>query len=148
MAKSNKHSRSKGRHPALRVLLCCDITRVRSHMMILATCQDWDWVGDYSIYTYAFYHWFFHLILHPIRVFFMSLVKILVLLLVHPAQVCTLLVVSVTAVYFFSIVDSFVALILPFKPFHLLYSHIKTSAKITMGTLITPRAEWVWLGRQ
>jgi hypothetical protein len=79
----------------------------------------------------------FLVLLHPIRFFFMLLVKILVLLLAHPTQVFTFVVVSVTEVYFLSIIDSFVALILPLKPFHLLYSHIKSSAKIITDTLIT-----------
>ncbi|POW12586.1 hypothetical protein PSTT_04213, partial [Puccinia striiformis] len=46
-------------------------------------------------------------------------------------------VLCVTAMYFFDIVDSIVALVLPFKPFHLLYSHIKSSSRNTVEAMIT-----------
>ncbi|EFP93949.1 uncharacterized protein PGTG_19879 [Puccinia graminis f. sp. tritici CRL 75-36-700-3] len=69
------------------------------------------------------------ILLQPMRFFVMSLVKILALLLAHPGQTCTFLVVILAAVYFFNMVDSLVAFVLPFKPFRLLYSHIKSSSK-------------------
>jgi hypothetical protein len=67
----------------------------------------------------------------------MSLVNILALLLAHPARACTFIVLCVTTMYFFDIVDSIAALVLPFKPFHLLYSHIKSLSKNTLEAMIT-----------
>ncbi|POV95090.1 hypothetical protein PSHT_15855 [Puccinia striiformis] len=67
----------------------------------------------------------------------MLLVKISILLLVHPAKTCIFLVLCVTAMYFLDIVDSIVALVLPFKPFHLLFSHIKSSSRNTVEAMIT-----------
>ncbi|POW05655.1 hypothetical protein PSHT_10689 [Puccinia striiformis] len=77
------------------------------------------------------------ILLHPMRFLFMSLVKILALLLAHPTQTCTFFVLAMTAMYFFDIIDSIVALVLPFKPFHLLYSHIKSSSMNILKSMIT-----------
>ncbi|KAI7958375.1 hypothetical protein MJO29_006592 [Puccinia striiformis f. sp. tritici] len=80
------------------------------------------------------------ILLHPVRFLVMSLMKILASPLAHPTQTCTFLILAVTAVYFFDTIDSIVAWVLPFKPFHLLYSHIKSSSINILESMIA----FVW----
>ncbi|KAI7933358.1 hypothetical protein MJO28_017685 [Puccinia striiformis f. sp. tritici] len=73
------------------------------------------------------------ILLYPIRFFGMSLVKLLTSILAHPRQTFTAIILTVLVFYFFYIIDNIVALVLPFKPFDMLYSHVKMSLR---GTLV------------
>ncbi|POW15128.1 hypothetical protein PSTT_02333 [Puccinia striiformis] len=63
----------------------------------------------------------------------MSLVKLLTSLLAHPRQTFTAVILSLLVFYFIHILDNIVASVLPFKPFHIVYSYVRISVLVSLN---------------
>ena len=77
------------------------------------------------------------ILFYPLRLLYISIISILALCLAHPRKACSFILGAIVASYFFGTVDNIIALVLPFKPFHFLFFHLKSISRYLFSALIT-----------